>query len=50
MLLPNEDLISRLDARLVAWRLHLPDSKKDFINAEGQLDEMIFQAHMITEA
>lgn len=50
MLLPNEEVIGRLDARLVAWRLHLPETKRDFINPDGQLDEMLFQAHMITEA
>lgn len=42
--------MDRVDAHLVTWRLHLPDSKKKFIYAEGQLDEMLFQAHMITEA
>lgn len=50
MVIPNEDVISRLDARLVAWRFHLPESKREFISSEGQLDEMLFQAHMITEA
>jgi len=30
--------------------LHLPETKRDFINPDGQLDEMLFQAHMITEA
>jgi hypothetical protein len=50
MILPDEEVINRLDARLVAWRLHLPESKREFINADGQLDEMLFQAHMITEA
>jgi len=46
----DEPTMDRVDAHLVNWRLHLPDSKKTFINADGQLDEMLFQAHMITEA
>jgi hypothetical protein len=47
---PDESTVDRLDAHLVTWSLHLPETKKDFINSEGQLDEMLFQAHMITEA
>jgi hypothetical protein len=50
MTIPDEAILDRLDAFLVNWRLHLPESKRDFINPEGQLDEMLFQAHMITEA
>ncbi|CAL3962388.1 unnamed protein product [Diplocarpon coronariae] len=46
----DEATMDRLDAHLVNWRLHLPDSKRKFINSEGQLDEMLFQAHMITAA
>lgn len=49
-MLPDKPTIDRIDAYLVNWRLHLPESKKDFIKTEGQLDEMLFQAHMITEA
>jgi len=50
MTIADEPVIDRLDAYLVNWKLHLPESKRDFINPEGQLDEMLFQAHMITEA
>jgi hypothetical protein len=49
-MLPDGPVIDRLDAHLVNWRLHLPNNKKEFINTEGQLDEMMFQSHMITEA
>ncbi|TVY46159.1 DASH complex subunit [Lachnellula occidentalis] len=42
--------VQRLDAHLVNWRLHLPDSKRTCISKEGVLDEMLFQAHMITAA
>ncbi|EHK99003.1 hypothetical protein M7I_5155 [Glarea lozoyensis 74030] len=47
---PDGDAILRVDNHLVTWRLHLPENKKKFINNEGKLDEMLFQAHMITEA
>lgn len=50
IMMPDIPTVDRVDAYLVNWRLHLPDAKKDFINSEGQLDEMLFQAHMITEA
>ena len=46
----DENAISRVDAHLVNWRLHLPESKKKIIGGDGQLDEMIFQAHMISAA
>jgi hypothetical protein len=42
--------VHRLDAHLVNWRLHLPESKRACISKDGQLDEMLFQAHMITAA
>ncbi|KUJ23015.1 uncharacterized protein LY89DRAFT_635115 [Mollisia scopiformis] len=50
IMMPDVPTIERIDAYLVNWRLHLPESKKDFVNSDGQLDEMLFQAHMITEA
>lgn len=50
LMLPDGPTIDRIDTHLVNWRLHLPDHKKDFISTEGVLDEIIFQAHMITEA
>ncbi|KAG9240738.1 hypothetical protein BJ878DRAFT_524534 [Calycina marina] len=46
----DEAAVHRVDAHLVNWRLHLPSSKKAFISSDGKLDEMLFQAHMITEA
>ncbi|TAQ87961.1 hypothetical protein B7494_g3722 [Chlorociboria aeruginascens] len=44
------DIVDKVDAHLVNWRLHLPDTKKTFITSDNQVDEMLFQAHMITEA
>ncbi|RDL37212.1 Zn2 DNA-binding protein [Venustampulla echinocandica] len=48
--LPDAAAVLRIDAYLVNWRLHLPVTKKECISSDGQLDEMLFQAHMITEA
>lgn len=42
--------IETADSYLVNWALHLPASKRETISGEGQLDHMIFQAHMITNA
>jgi len=46
----DEAAVDRVDAHVVNWKLHLPDSKKSLISSDGQLDEILFQAHMITEA
>ena len=46
----DEAAVDRVDAHVVNWKLHLPNSKKSFISGDGQLDEILFQAHMITEA
>jgi len=50
IVLDNVSSIDRIDAYLVSWKLHLPESKKTFISSDGKLDEMIFQAHMISAA
>ena len=50
MIIPDEPVIDRLDAHLVNWKLHLPERKRELITSDGQLDEMLFQAHMITDA
>ncbi|KAL1645494.1 hypothetical protein SLS58_003803 [Diplodia intermedia] len=42
--------IETADSCLVNWMLHLPDSKREAISRDGQLDHMVFQAHMITDA
>jgi len=46
----DEAAIDRVDAHVVNWKLHLPESKQACISGDGQLDEILFQAHMITEA
>ncbi|EOD43637.1 putative c6 zinc finger domain-containing protein [Neofusicoccum parvum UCRNP2] len=42
--------IEGADAYLVNWALHLPNSKRETISRDGQLDHMLFQAHMIANA
>jgi hypothetical protein len=46
----DEAAIDRIDAHLLNWKLHLPESKRVAMTSDGQLDEMLFQAHMINEA
>lgn len=46
---PDDPLIKKADAYLVNWNLHLPPTKRIVIEG-GKVDEMIFQAHMITYA
>ncbi|KIM93884.1 hypothetical protein OIDMADRAFT_172967 [Oidiodendron maius Zn] len=35
------------DAKLVSWIVHLPECKKQMINENRSMDEVIFQAHML---
>jgi hypothetical protein len=46
----DDPIIDQTDAYLVNWSLHLPDSKKLAIDGDGHVDEMLFQAQMITNA
>jgi hypothetical protein len=50
ILYPDDDTVSRLETLLSNWKLHLPADKKDALDKNCQLDEMMFQAHMITHA
>ncbi|KAI1384375.1 uncharacterized protein F4822DRAFT_432922 [Hypoxylon trugodes] len=47
---PNEENVNRIESLLSNWRMHLPPSKRDCLNKDCQLDEMMFQAHMINHA
>lgn len=47
---PEDENLSVIEALLTNWRLHLPDSKRDALHKDGQLDEMMFQAHMMHHA
>lgn len=50
MMFPEDEGIARVEALLTNWKIHLPDSKRDDLNKNCQLDEMMFQAHFITHA
>jgi hypothetical protein len=45
-----EDMVDKVESYLSNWRLHVPESKRDCLNKDGQLDEMMFQAYMINNA
>ncbi|KAI2621860.1 hypothetical protein GGS21DRAFT_494563 [Xylaria nigripes] len=45
-----EEVVDKVERHLSNWRLHLPKSKRDCLNKEGELDEMMFQAYMINHA
>lgn len=47
---PEDENLARIEALLTNWRLHLPASKRDSLHKNGQLDEMMFQAHMMLHA
>lgn len=50
MFSPEDENIGKIEAMLTNWRMHLPQSKKDALTKNIQLDEMIFQALMMTHA
>ncbi|KAK8164760.1 hypothetical protein BKA80DRAFT_342016 [Phyllosticta citrichinensis] len=43
-------VLDAVDSYLVNWRLHLPESENEIVSRDGQLDHMLFQAHMIAES
>ncbi|KAI0128674.1 hypothetical protein BJ170DRAFT_340824 [Xylariales sp. AK1849] len=47
---PGDENVDRIESLLSNWRMHLPVSKRDSLKKNGQLDEMMFQAHMINHA
>ncbi|KAM4055234.1 fungal zn(2)-Cys(6) binuclear cluster domain-containing protein [Hirsutella rhossiliensis] len=47
---PEDENMVRIEALLTNWRLHLPQSKRDALQTDGRLDEMMFQAHMMMHA
>lgn len=42
--------VEAIDISLTSWILHLPPSKREVLDHEGKVDEMLFQAHMIISA
>ncbi|KFH41797.1 Conidial development protein fluffy-like protein [Hapsidospora chrysogenum ATCC 11550] len=47
---PDDPNLARIEALLTNWRLHLPPSKRDPLDRDGRVDEMMFQAHMMVHA
>lgn len=50
MYAPNNDEFEAIAASLSSWLLCLPPSKREILDQEGKIDEMLFQAHMIVNA
>ena len=46
----SSDIVPVVDAALQNWILHLPKSKETPVDENGQVDEMMFQAHAIVNA
>ena len=47
---PDDPALSKVEASLTSWRLHLPRSKHDAVSPDGGFDEVMFQAHMVHHA
>jgi hypothetical protein len=50
ILFPEDENMDKIESLLTNWRLHLPPSKKDSLSKNCAADEMMFQAHFITNA
>jgi hypothetical protein len=48
---PSEShLVESADVHLTNWVLHLPTPKKTPIDRDGNVDEILFEAHMIVSS
>ncbi|QYS96899.1 Zn(2)-C6 fungal-type domain-containing protein [Trichoderma simmonsii] len=47
---PEDPNVKELELLLTSWRLHLPHFKRHMLQQDGEPDEMMFQAYMITYA
>lgn len=45
----HQDQVQAVDNALAGWAHHLPPAKADIINIFGEVDEILFQAHMIIQ-
>jgi hypothetical protein len=43
----QQDEVQAVDNALAGWMYHLPPDKADIINTYGEVDEILFQAHML---
>ena len=46
----SSELVTSIDIAINNWLLHLPEQKQTPLTKDGSLDEMMFQAHMMTNA
>ena len=46
----DSEQVEAVDASLTGWKLRLPSWKRDVLDADGKVDEVLFQAHMISNA
>ncbi|QUC22345.1 uncharacterized protein UV8b_06586 [Ustilaginoidea virens] len=46
----DDENLAKIESLLTNWRLHLPAAKRDALQKNGKLDEMMFQAHMMNQA
>lgn len=46
----DSDYVEAIDAGLTSWILHLPPLKREVLDHEGKVDELLFHAHMIISA
>lgn len=47
---PMDPVIQKVDTLLTNWKLHVPPWKQDALQRDGSIDEMMFQAYMMTHA
>ncbi|OBT71168.1 hypothetical protein VF21_10082 [Pseudogymnoascus sp. 05NY08] len=45
----HQDQVQAIDNALAGWAHHLPPAKADIIDTFGEVDEILFQAHMIIQ-
>lgn len=46
----DEEMVAMADVHLTQWWLHLPPNKRSAIDRHGNVDEILFEAFMITHA
>ena len=46
----DNDRVEAIDASLTSWLLNLPYAKREVVDQDGKIDEMLFVAHMIVNA
>lgn len=44
----SDDLLASVDAKVAVWQSLLPACKKDPLQKNGKVDEVMFLAHMVS--